>query len=49
MMQELERSPGEGLNNERETLSKFVAWTAVKLHPFGVLTGDDPESVVTAQ
>ena len=36
----------EGLNNERETLGKVVAWTAVKLHPFAVLAGDYAEAVV---
>ena len=38
--------PSERLNNERETLGKVVAWTAVKLHPFVVLAGDNPEAVV---
>jgi hypothetical protein len=38
--------PSEGLNNERETLGKVVAWTAVKFHPFAVLAGYDPEAVV---
>ena len=46
MMQERERSRGQGLHDQRKAVGEVIAGAAVELHPLAVLAGDDPKAVV---
>src|SRR6202022_3150847 len=37
---------GDRLDDERESVGQVIARSAIELHPFAVLAGDDPKAVV---